>query len=260
MTARAIWKGVLKIGEGVPVKLYSAVEDRTIHFRLLHEEDRVPVERRMVDPRSGEEVPPSERLRGYETEDGRIVILDDEDLEALEPEPSREMEILRFVDPAEISPVRYDRPYYLGPDGDRAAWKALAQALRDAGKEGIVRWVMRKKRYVGALSLHRGCPVLVTLRREGEVLEASDVEAPGGRELTESEREMAEELVETMEGSFEPDEWEDQHRARLRELIEAKAEGKTLSLEEYREQREETEDLEEALKASLQEASEKKGA
>jgi DNA end-binding protein Ku len=257
MAARAIWKGVLRLGdEAVPLKLYSGVEDRSVHFRLLHAEDRVPVKQRMVNPETGDEVGYGEALRGFETDDGRMVILDEDDLTELEPEASRDIEVLRFVYPSELPHLWYDRPYFLGPDGDdaREAWDALAGALEGTGRVGVVRWTMRKKHYRGALRLHDGVPMLVTLRSASEVLPASRLEAPGGRQLESKELEMAERLVEMLEGPFEPEEWEDTWRTRVMELIQAKAEGQTIALGEYRERREEGASLEEALAASLEAA------
>src|SRR5690606_38987873 len=162
--------------------------------------------------------------------------------------------VLRFVDPSELPHLWYDRPYFLGPDGDAAevAWNALATALDETGLVGVVRWTMRKKRYRGALRLHHGVPMLVTLRSASEIVPAS------ARKLEAREREMAERLVEMLEGPFEPEEWEDTWRNRVMELIEAKAEGKTIELREYRERRDEGASLEEALAASLKAAGARK--
>lgn len=261
MAARAIWKGVIRLdGDGVPVKLYSAVEDRRVHFRLLHEKDRVPVKQRMVNPVTGDEVEYAEARRGRETDDGRIVVLEPDELEALEPDPSRDIEVLRFVPPERLPHPWYDRPYYLGPDGDDEAWAALAGALERTGLEGVLRWTMRKKEYLGALRLHEGVPMIVTLRHAEEVVEASELQAPGGRDLEKRELEMAERLVEMLEGTFEPEEWEDTYRLRVTELVEAKAEGRTIALREYRERREEGASLEQALQASLEAAGGRKSA
>ncbi|HUH12073.1 MAG TPA: Ku protein [Longimicrobiales bacterium] len=127
--ARAIWKAKIRFGGvEVPVKLYSAVRDRGVHFRLLHRKDRVPVKQRMVDPESGEVVAYEDIRRGYETGQGTFVILDEEELAQAEPEPSREIEITRFVPPEQINHQWYERPYFLGPDEDAEAYAALAVA------------------------------------------------------------------------------------------------------------------------------------
>src|SRR6267378_6500220 len=151
MAARAIWKGDIKMGSAtVPVKLYSAAQDQTVRFHILDKKSKTRVKQHMVDE-SGKEVPNEEIQKGFEVEPGTFVILDEKDLESLEPEASREIEITKFVPPAEIAPEYYDRPYYLGPDGDETSYFALAEALRNKEKEGIARWVMRKQPYVGAL-------------------------------------------------------------------------------------------------------------
>src|SRR6266508_3555855 len=176
MAARAIWKGDLKLDSTkVPVKLYSAVQNQTVRFHILDERSKTPVKQHMVDPDSNEEVSPEEIQKGFEVEPGTFVVLNEEELESLEPEPSREIEITQFVPPAEIAPEFYDRPYYLGPDGDQAAYFALAGALRNKEKEGVARWVMRKQPYVGALRVEGDHLVLFTLRNAEEVLSAKDL-------------------------------------------------------------------------------------
>src|SRR5262245_40982893 len=152
MTARAIWKGELKLDSTkVPVKLYSALKERTVRFHILEEKSRTRVKQHMVEPDSGQEVANEEIQKGFEVEPGTFVILDRSELEKLQPEASREIELTQFVPPQKIPPEFYDRPYYLGPDGDQTAYFALAEALKNKEKEAIAHWVMRKQPYVGAL-------------------------------------------------------------------------------------------------------------
>ena len=251
MAARAIWKGVVRFGDvSVPVKLYSAVEDRSVHFRLLHGKDLSPVKQQMVHPGTGDPVPRDEVKRGWVADDGSVVVLDPEDMEAVEPEASRDVEVTRFLDPAVIDHRWYVRPYYLGPDGDEEAYFALARALDASGKEGVARWVMRKKTYHGALRPEGEHLMLVTLRSAEEVVPASALPAPGGRALAKAEVDMARKLLEALHGEFDPEEWRDEYRDRVLELVEAKAEGRTIAIEPYREKAE-TGDLSEALRASL---------
>src|SRR6266568_3130233 len=179
MAARAIWKGDLKLNPTkVPVKLYSAVQDKTVRFHILDEKWKTRVKQHMVDAETGKEIPTEEIQKGFEVEPGTFVILDDKELESLEPEASREIEIAHFVAPDEIAPEFYDRPYYLGPDGDQVAYFALAEALQNKEKEGIARWVMRKQPYVGALRAEDDHLVLFTLRNAEEVLSAKDLPRP----------------------------------------------------------------------------------
>lgn len=258
--ARAIWKGVIRFDDvEVPVKLYSAVQDRSVHFRLLDPETLTPVKQRMVNPVTGDEVPHDATRRGYELEEGVFVVLDEEELEGLQPEKSREIEITRFLDPAIINHQWYNRPYHLGPDGDDDAYFALTEALGKQGKEGVARWTMRNKEYVGALRVEDGHLMLITLRNAGEVIPASALEPPGGRKPEPRELKMAEQLVATMEDAFDPAAYSDEYRDRVLELVEAKAEGKTVQFRKP-EKRRAAGDLAASLEASIAAAKERKSA
>lgn len=257
---RAIWKGTIRVGKlPVPVKLYSAVEDRTVHFRLLHQKDLVPVTQKMIHPGSGEEVPREDIRRGYEVEPGTFVVLDEDELEDLEPEPSRDIEVIAFVDPDQLDHRWYERPYFLGPDGADSSYRALHDALEKEGSEGVVRWTMRKKAYIGALRARNGGLVLVTLRHAGEVVSTEELPRPEGRPLDKKERTMARRLVDALSDEFDPSEWHDQYRKRVMELIETKAEGGEVKLRKFKPRKTGDEGLTDALEASLQELS-KKGA
>jgi DNA end-binding protein Ku len=226
MAGRAIWKGELKIGSAkIPVKLYSAVADRTVRFHLLDDKHLMRVKQHMVDPDSSEEVTNEEVMKGYEIEPGKFVILTDEDLQSLEPKPSRDIEVSEFVPPESINQQWYERPYYLGPDGDVEAYFALAQALENREREGIARWVMRNKPYIGALRSQDGYLVLVTLRNAAEVISASELPKPAGRAPSAKELNMAKQLVGMLEGEFNASEFEDEYRKRVMEFIERKAKG-----------------------------------
>ncbi|CAN5886276.1 Ku protein [soil metagenome] len=230
MAARAIWKGVIHFGDvEVPVKLYAAVSDRGVHFRLLHDKDLQPVRQQMVDPVTGKVVENDDVRRAFQTDDGDLVMLDDDELSELEPEASRQIEITRFVEPAAITHQWYDRPYFLGPDGDDDAYFALAAALRKQDREGVARWVMRKKEYVGALRVEGEYLMLMTLRHAGEVVDASELDAPGGRALDDREVKMARQLVAALEDDLDMAAYRDEYRDRVMDLVDAKAEGKVVS-------------------------------
>lgn len=229
MAARAIWKArILLGGEEVPVKLYSAVQDRAVHFRLLHGKDLQPVKQQMVNPETGKVVEYEDVHRAFQTEDGDLVMLDEEELAELEPEASREITVTRFVKPDAISHQWYDRPYFLGPDEDDEAYFALVEALKRQEREGVARWVMRKKEYVGALRVEGDHLMLMTLRHAGEVVAASSLPAPGGRALDQREVKMATQLVKALEDELDMTAYHDEYRERVAELVEAKAEGKVL--------------------------------
>ncbi len=259
--ARAIWKGVIRFGGvAVPVKLYSAVQDRNVHFRLLHDRDRTPLKQRMVDPVSGDVVPYEEIRKGYETEDGAFVMLEPEELEELEPDSSRDIEITRFVPPSRINHQWYDRPYYLGPDGDDSSYFALADALERKEVEGLARWTMRKKAYVGALRLEDAYPMLITLRHAGEVLSASELPQPGGRAPDAREVAMARQLIGMLEADYDPTEWRDEYRDRVLDLVETKARGGKVKVERIVEKKPKQKSLEAMLRASLESAREGRAA
>ena len=252
MAARAIWKGVLKIGATrVPVKLYSAVEDRTVRFHVLDDKSLMRIKQHMVDRDTGEEISNDEIQKGYEVEPGRFVILTEEELETIKPEPSREIEISEFVPPEQISQQWYERPYYLVPDGDQKNYFALAQALANREVEGVAHWVIRNKSYVGTLRAENGYLFLVTLRNAGEVITARELPKPAGPAPTAKELAMAKTLVSMLEGEFDAAEYKDEYRERVMEFIERKAKGKAPRLRAVK-SRAKTGSLDSVLKKSLE--------
>ncbi|HET7434730.1 MAG TPA: Ku protein [Thermoanaerobaculia bacterium] len=252
MVARAIWKGVIKAGTSeVPVKLYSAVQDRSIHFRLLHEKDLVPVKQRMIDPTSDEPVEYAEVKKAYSMSRTISVILDNEELEELTPKESREIEITRFVDPHEIDHRWYSRAYYLGPDSSGDAYFALAEALANKKKEGVVRFVMRKKSYIGALREDDGYLMLIVLRHADEIVDLESLPAPAGRALDAREIAMAEQLVDALSGPFDPTQFRDEYRERVLELVERKSKGLKPKVEKFRPRKPKDDSLDKVLAASL---------
>jgi DNA end-binding protein Ku len=228
--ARAMWKGQLRLGgQSLGVKLYSAVEDRTIHFHLLHAKDRAPVEQRIVRKDTGEEVKKDEIRKAFAVSRDTAVVLQSRELESLVPRDSRDIHICRFVAPSVLGDQWYERPYYLGPDGRHGGgYFALADALEKLNVVGIAHWVMRKKRYIGALNAHAGYLVMSTLRRADQVLAFSGIEPTKAAEPRANELKLAEQLVASIEADFDPTLWQNEYRQRLCKLIEAKARGKKI--------------------------------
>jgi DNA end-binding protein Ku len=250
MATRAMWKGVLRIGElRVPATLHAAVEDVAVHFHLLHDEDKVRVRQRMVNSVTGKERADGDIHKGYEVEPGAFVFLSEKELASLEPEASRDIEVHSFVPRAAIDNAWYDRPYYLAPAEKADAYFALAKALRDSSRAGVAHWVMRKRSYHGAVIVHDEHLVIVTLKTNDEVLRAPKVE-PARRAADARELSMAEHLVSALSGHFDATDFKDEHRARVRALIEAKAHGKKLKPVKAPARRA-TKSLSSALEASL---------
>jgi DNA end-binding protein Ku len=203
-----------------------------------------------VDPSNGNEISNEDISKGYEIEPGRFVLLEDDELNALEPEPSREIEVSEFVSPEHVSQQWYDRPYYLGPDGDQKSYFAFAEALENRKRIGIAHWVMRNKEYAGALASEEGYLVLVTLRSAEEVVSAKDLPKPAGRAPTQSEIRLAKQLLGALKGTFEPTDFKDEYRERVMDFLERKARGHAPRLKPVRARRK-TASLDDALTRSL---------
>ena len=255
MPARAIWKGSLVIGsESVPVKLYSAVEDHSIHFHVLEKSTLLRIQQHLVNPQTGEEVPSDQIQKGFRTEPGVYVRLTPEELERTQPEDSRKIEIMRFVPFDRIHQQWYDRPYYLAPDdSDSESYFALAEALEHEKREGVARWVMRKKRYVGALRAEDGYLLLITMKFAEEVLSASELPRPAGRAPEAKELRMAEQLVSALADEYQPANFRNDYRYRVMKFIEAKGSGHKPRLQVVA-RKKESKSLLDSLAASLKKA------
>lgn len=256
--ARAMWKGIIELGKHqVGVKMYSAVEDRTVHFHMLHRKDDAPVEQHIVRKDTGKDVPKGDMRKAFALSKDTAVILQPEDLEKLVPPESRDIEVSRFVAPAVLGDQWFERPYYLGPDDDEDGYFALAQAIERKKVIGIARWVMRKKRYVGALSAFNGYLTMTTLRRADQVLSFSGVEPAKTVAPKPNELKLAEQLVSSISADFDPELWQNEYRQRLCKLIEAKARGEKIERPRPK-KRAPQKSLADSLKASIAASKEKK--
>jgi DNA end-binding protein Ku len=259
-SARAMWKAAIEFeGVRVPVKLYAGVVDRSVHFRLLHAKDGVPVQQRLVDVGSGAEVAYEDARRGIAVESGVYVVLSAAELSTLAPQPSRSIEITRFVPRSAIDYAWYSRPYWLGPDGDGSDYAVLAAAMAAKERCGIARWAMRGSSYFGALESRDGALALTTLRSAEEVVAASHLAGDDSAPVRPAERKLADQLVAELAGEFDPSELRDAYREKLQAFVKAKAAGK-----KYKIEREviplERDDLAAALKQSLQKAKTRRAA
>src|SRR4051794_2530188 len=197
---RAIWSGAISFGlVNVPVKLYSAVSRKTVRFHQLHEETGVRIQQKRVDPSTGEEVPYEHVVKGYELSPDSYVVITPDELEALDPEKSRTIDIEDFVDLEDIDPVFYDHPYYLVPDkGAGKAYGLLLNAMQDSGKVAIARVVLRSKEQLVAIRPVRDLLMMETMIFHDEVVPHDDLDdLPDSKELKASDRElkMARQLI-----------------------------------------------------------------
>jgi DNA end-binding protein Ku len=226
MAARALWKAVLRLeGISVPIRMYSALHDRDIHFHLLHASDGVRVRERFVTPDTKHALDSEHRRAGYALESGDWVILDAEERDALAPAASRDIAVI-WCGPNDALPLSaYARPYWLGPDGDTATYFALAQSLERSEQQALVEWVMRGRHHFGALQGRSGHLLLIDLRSADEWVDPASFELPEGRPLDKREHGMAEQLINALAGEFDYPSFHDEYRARVQALIEDKAKG-----------------------------------
>lgn len=254
--ARAMWKASLELGAlRLPVKLYAAAVDRSAHFRLVHAKDGVPVQRRLVHPRTGKPVAPEDARRGVEVESGVYVLLEERELARLAPVTSRAIRVTATVPLGVLDERWYERPYFLGPDGDPARYAALAAAFEAEKLQGIAAWSLRGHAYRGCLVALEGALALVTLRAREEVLERADLPSPKGAALAPGELQLAARLLEAMSGAFEWSRWRDTHRARVEKLVRDKRAGRTPRARRFQPRIVRDDALAVALKASLKRVS-----
>ena len=254
-SARALWKGVIEFEMvTVPVKLYTAVRPQAIHFRMLHDQDNVPVRQVLECPIEKKEVPREHVVKGYEVTRGRYVIVSEEEMDKVAPTASRTIKVHSFVDPGEIDPIYYEKAYWLGPDkGGEKAYGVFLQALTETNRAAVVEYVMRGKEYLGAIRPKEGVLCLETMRYGNEVVPVDEVlEGPVKTKLNERELKTAEQLVEALAVDFDPSRYHDEWRSCVMEMIERKAAGEEIPVQKPP-PREATKspDLLDVLKASI---------
>ncbi|KAB2976541.1 Ku protein [Streptomyces sp. SS1-1] len=265
--ARAIWTGVITFGlVSVPVGLYTATQDHTIHFHQLQRGTSDRIRNRRVNERTGEEVSPDDIVKGFEVADGEYVVVEPEELDAIAPGRSRAIEISDFVDLDEIEPVYFARPYYLAPRGEEnlKVYELLRAALEKANRVGVATFVMRGKQYLTALRAEEKVLMLQTLHWADEVRDPTrelprlpERRAGSGKEL-----DMALQLVDALSGPWEPSRYHDTYEEKVRELVRAKAEGQEITPAEEPPAATNVVDLMEVLQGSIDRARsgrEKKG-
>jgi len=253
---RSIWSGAISFGlVNVPIKLYSAVSRKTVRFHQLNRETGVRIQQKRVDPSTGEEVSYDSIVKGYELTKDHYVIVTPEELEALDPEKTRTIDIEDFVDLEDIDPVYYDQPYYLVPDkGATKAYALLLNAMKESGKVAIARVVIRTKEALVAIRPAGDVLMMETMIFADEVVGADQIdELPEASDLKASDRElaMAQQLIASLATQFEPGRYHDEYREKVLDLVERKAQGEEIAVQPEAERPSKVPDLMAALEASL---------
>jgi DNA end-binding protein Ku len=254
--ARAIWSGAISFGlVNVPVKLYSATSPKTVRFHQLSGKTGARIRQKRVDSSTGEEVPYEEIVKGYEITPDHYVMIEPDELEALDPKVTRTIDIEEFVDLDEIDPIYYDHTYYIAPSaGGAKAYRLLLDAMRESGKVGIGRVVLRSKQQLCALRPSGELLALTTMLYGDEVLapdRLDELESVSEAEATNRELSMAQQLIDSLSAEFEPSKFHDEYRERVLELIERKASGEEITAPPEVEEPAAAPDLMAALEASL---------
>jgi DNA end-binding protein Ku len=255
---RAIWSGAISFGlVNVPVKLYSATSPKTVRFHQLSGKTGARIKQKRVDPSTGEEVAFEDIVKGYELTPERYVLIEPQELEALDPKATKTIDIEEFVDLADIDPIYYDHSYYLAPAaGGAKAYRLLLEAMRESGKVAIGKIVIRSKQQLCALRPADQVMALSTMLFGDEVLSADrldELDAIGEAEASDRELTMAQQLISSLSADFDPGKFKDEYRERVLELIERKAAGEEITVQPEAEEEVPAPDLMAALEASLAE-------
>ncbi len=261
----AIWKGSVSFGlVNIPVELRTAVRADHISFRLLHKEDMSPVKYERVSAKKGEPIPWSDIVKGYEYEKGKFVIVTDEDFKAAAIDGSNKtIDILDFVKEEEIDLRYFETPYFLVPSkGAEKSYALLREAIRSTKSVGIGKIIMRQHQHLAGIKVVGDALVLEIMRFANELVKSDEYSFPARSNVRPQELKMAEQLIDNLAESFDPERYTDDYRANLMKLIKAKMKGKTVKIEAPEEGSADSGvlDLMSRLRASLDQGSGKKSA
>jgi DNA end-binding protein Ku len=233
---RALWSGAISFGLiNIPVKLYSAVSQRTVRFNQIDPSNNARIRNLKVNAETGEPVDTSTLVRGFEVSKGQYVIVTDDELAAIQPRATHTIDLEEFVDLEEVDPIYFDGAFHVAPGpGAAKPYRLLVEALDRSGKVAVARFVMRSKQYVALMRPVEDRLLLSMMVYDDELNPASDIpefDEVVEVEVSERERAMAEQLIESLTGTFEPGRYHDTYRGDVMGLIEAKASGATPALE-----------------------------
>ena len=232
--ARAIWKGSISFGlVNIPIALYPATRREELKFRLLRKSDLSPVNYKRVAEKDGKEVPWDEIVKGYEYENGKYVVLKDEDFQRVDLEATQTVDIQDFVDQEEIDPMFFYKPYYLEPQkGGDKAYALLRDALKDTNKVGVAKVVIKTRQYLAGVKPEDGALVLELMHFADELADPGKLHVPKKAEVGKREMSMAKSLIDSMSSKWNPEQYKDDYREALMEVIEEKVEAGGKEIEE----------------------------
>jgi len=232
--ARSMWKGSLAFGlVNIPIELYGATRDHRPKFRLLHAKDEAPVKYERVCQSEGKPVAWEDLVKGYEYEKGRFVVLTKEDFKTAALEKTKTIDILDFVDPKEIDERYFETPYYLLPaKGADRAYALLREAIRESGKVGIAKIILRDAQHLAAVESIGEAIVLTMMRFADELADLSEFRFPKAEAIRPPERKMALQLIENLASTWDPEKYTDEYKENLMRVIQAKMKGRKPRLQE----------------------------
>jgi DNA end-binding protein Ku len=225
---RSMWTGAISFGlVNIPIKLYSASQSHTLNLDMLHSKDLSPIRYARVCREDGKEVPWEEIVKGYEYQKGDYVVLTKDDFAKADPGRQETLDIVAFAKQEEVSPVYFDKPYYLEPGkGAGKVYALLCQALEESGKVAIAKYVLRNREHLGCIRPENGTLVMIQMRFGDEVRATDEIKTPKGTKISKAEMQLAHQLIEQLTKPFDPGEYHDTYQEELERIIEEKAEGK----------------------------------
>ena len=253
--ARPLWRGAITFGlVSIPIEVHTAVREKKLQFHLLTAKDKARVRYQRVSEKTGRPVEWDDLVRGYEYAKGRFVVLTPQDFEAAALEKTKTIDILDFVKAEEIDDRYFDKPYYLTPGkGGERAYALLRETIRDAGRSGIAKFVLREKQHLAAVEVVEDALVLSTLRFADELVDTAEYTFPKRGGIHDKELRMAKMLVDELTSEWNPERYTDDYRANLMKIIQAKRKGKEARLEAPEEApADNVVDLMERLRSSLE--------
>lgn len=252
--ARALWKGSISFGlVNIPIELHTAVRDHRPKFRMLHAKDKSPVKFERVCIKDGHPVAWEDLVKGYEYQKGRFVVITKEDFKAAALEKTRTVDIIDFVKADAIDDRFFETPYYLVPTkGGERAYALLREAIRESGRIGIAKFILRDAQHLCAVEVIQQAIVLTVMRFADELVDVDDFAFPSSEHARKAELDMAKALVNSLAADWDPSKYTDQYRENLMRIIRSKAKGKEVELEPTTEPHQaEVVDLMERLRRSL---------